>query len=157
MALDPGTGEELWSAVAGDPSKGETFPAAPIAWNGKVFMGNAGGDNFAVKGRLMSFDAKTGGRVWSFDLAPENGPAAQTWPQGTERFPKVGAASWTSYALDTATGVVFTPTGNAAPDFIQQVRPGRNLYTYSVVALHSPLGTLDTYYQLLENDYHDWD
>ena len=157
MALDPGTGEELWSAVAGDPAKGETFPAAPIAWNGMVFMGNAGGDNFAVKGRLMAFDVKTGGRLWSFDLVPEDGKAAQSWPEGTERFPKVGGASWTSYALDTSTAVVYTPTGNAAPDFIAQLRPGRDLYTYSVVGLDSRLGTLDSYYQLLENDYHDWD
>jgi alcohol dehydrogenase (cytochrome c) len=157
MALDPATGEELWSAVAGDPSTGETFPAAPIAWNGMVFMGNAGGDNFAVKGRLMAFDAKTGGRVWSFDLVPENGDAAKSWPQGTERFPKVGGASWTSYALDTVSGVVYTPTGNAAPDFISEVRPGRNLYSYSVVALDAHAGTLKTFYQLLEHDYHDWD
>ena len=59
MALDAATGEELWSVVAGDPSAGETFPAAPIAWNGMVFMGNAGGDNFAVKGRMMAFDTKS--------------------------------------------------------------------------------------------------
>ena len=157
MALDPFTGDELWSAVAGDPATGETFPAAPIAWNGMVFMGNAGGDNFAVKGRMMAFDAKTGGRAWSFDLVPENGKAAQSWPPGTERFPKAGGASWTSYALDTATGVVYTPTGNAAPDFISELRPGANLYTYSVVALDAHEGTLKTYYQLLERDYHDWD
>lgn len=157
MALDPATGDELWSAVAGDPSRGETFPAAPIAWNGMVFMGNAGGDNFAVKGRLMAFDASTGGRIWSFDLVPESGDAARTWPEGTERFPKVGGASWTSYALDTARGLVYTPTGNAAPDFIDGVRPGRNLYTYSVVALNTHAGTLDTFYQLLKQDYHDWD
>jgi alcohol dehydrogenase (cytochrome c) len=157
MALDPATGDELWSAVVGDPSRGETFPAAPIAWKDMVFMGNAGGDNFAVKGRLMALNAMTGGRVWSFDLVPEHGKAAQTWPEGTERFPKVGGASWTSYALDTATGVVYTPTGNAAPDFIAQVRPGRNLYTYSVVGLDSREGTLDSYTQLLDHDYHDWD
>lgn len=157
MALDPSTGDELWSGVAGDPAAGETFPAAPIAWNGMVFMGNAGGDNFAVKGRMMAFDAKTGGRVWSFDLVPETGKAAQSWPPGTERFPKVGGASWTSYALDTATGVIYTPTGNAAPDFISELRPGANLYTYSVVALDAREGTLKTYYQLLERDYHDWD
>ena len=157
MALDPATGDELWSAVAGDPATGETFPAAPIAWNGMVFMGNAGGDNFSVKGRLMAFDAKTGGRLWSFDILPENGDAAKSWPPGTERFPKVGGASWTSYALDTATGVVYTPTGNAAPDFIAEVRPGHNLYSYSVVALDSRDGTLKTFYQLLDHDYHDWD
>jgi alcohol dehydrogenase (cytochrome c) len=157
MALDPSTGEELWSAIAGDPSKGETFPAAPVAWDDKVFIGNAGGDNFSVKGRMMAFDASTGGRLWSFDLVPENGTAAQSWPEGTERFPKVGGASWTSYAIDTANGVVFTPTGNAAPDFLAQVRAGRDLYTYSVVALNAKAGTLDNYYQLLEHDYHDWD
>jgi len=157
MALDPETGEELWSVVAGDPSTGETFPAAPVAWKGMVFMGNAGGDNFAVKGRVMAFDAKTGGRLWTFDLLPENGPAARTWPPGTERFPKVGGASWTSYALDTTTGVVYTPTGNAAPDFIAEFRPGRNLYSYSVVGLNAQEGTLDAFYQLLDRDYHDWD
>lgn len=157
MALDPATGEELWSAVVGDPSTGETFPAAPIAWNGLVFMGNAGGDNFAVKGRLMALDVKTGGRVWRFDLVAENGEAARSWPEKMELFPKVGGASWTSYALDTATGVVYTPTGNAAPDFIEGVRPGRNLYTYSVVALDSREGTLHTFYQMLEHDDHDWD
>jgi alcohol dehydrogenase (cytochrome c) len=157
MALDAATGEELWSAVSGDPSAGETFPAAPIAWNGMVFMGNAGGDNFSVKGRVMAFDANSGGRVWTFELLPENGVDARSWPASTERFPKVGGASWTSYALDTATGVVYTPTGNAAPDFIAEFRPGRNLYSYSVVGLHAREGTLDTFYQLLERDYHDWD
>src|SRR3569623_3192302 len=105
----------------------------------------------------MACDVKTGGRVWSFDLVPEDGKAAQTWPLGTERFPTVGGASWTSYALDTSTAVVYTPTGNADPDFIEGVRPWRNLYTYSVVGLDSRLGLLDSYYQLLARDYHDWD
>lgn len=157
MAIDARTGEEMWSVVVGSPADGETFPAAPIAWNGMVFMGNAGGDNFRVKGRLMAFDAKTGGRLWSFDLLPENGPESRSWPAGTERFPKSGGASWTSYALDTATGVVYTPTGNAAPDFIEGVRAGRDLYTYSVVALDARVGSLKTWYQLLPHDYHDWD
>ena len=157
VALDARTGEERWSVVAGSPADGETFPAAPIAWKGTVFMGNAGGDNFRVKGRLMAFDAKTGGRLWSFDLVPEDGPASQTWPEGTERFPKSGGASWTSYALDTARGVVYTPTGNAAPDFMENFRPGRNLYSYSVVALDVHAGTLASWYQLLPHDYHDWD
>lgn len=157
MALDARTGDEMWSVVVGSPANGETFPAAPIAWRGTVFMGNAGGDNFRVKGRLMAFDAKTGGRVWSFDLLPENGPASETWPPGSERFPKAGGASWTSYALDTASGTVYTPTGNAAPDFAESFRPGRNLYTYSMVALDARQGTLATWYQLLPRDYHDWD
>jgi PQQ-dependent dehydrogenase (methanol/ethanol family) len=156
-ALDARTGEVLWNVVAGDVKRGETFPAAPIAWGGLVFIGNAGGDNFGVTGRMMAFDAETGGRVWSFDLMPEFGEASRTWPPATEVIPKAGGATWTSYALDTLAGSVFLSTGNAAPDFLDQVRPGTNLYTYSVVELDARLGTLKSSRQLLERDNHDWD
>jgi alcohol dehydrogenase (cytochrome c) len=49
-ALDARTGRALWNVAAADPSKGETFPAAPAVWRGLVFIGNAGGDNFGVRG-----------------------------------------------------------------------------------------------------------
>ena len=54
-----------------DPKKGETAPAAPIAWNGLVFIGNAGGDMKGVKGRMYALDAKTGKIVWEFYLVPK--------------------------------------------------------------------------------------
>jgi alcohol dehydrogenase (cytochrome c) len=157
LALDARTGRELWNVVAGSPRAGETFPAAPIAWGGLVFIGNAGGDNFGVLGRMMAFDARTGGRVWSFDLVPSAGEASLTWPNETERVPRAGGATWTSYALDTAAGTLYVPTGNAAPDFLGQVREGSNLYTTSVVALDARTGTLRTWHKLLERDVHDWD
>jgi PQQ-dependent dehydrogenase (methanol/ethanol family) len=156
-ALDARTGKTLWNVVAGDVTRGETFPAAPIAWGGLVFIGNAGGDNFGVTGRMMAFDAETGGRVWSFGLVPEAGEAGRTWPPDTEVIPRAGGATWTSYALDTLAGSVFLATGNAAPDFLDQVRPGTNLYTYSVVELDARLGTLKSSSQLLKKDNHDWD
>jgi alcohol dehydrogenase (cytochrome c) len=156
-ALDAWTGKTLWNVVAGDPTKGETFPAAPIAWEGLVFLGNAGGDNFGVKGRIMAFDAGTGARIWSFDLVSESGRAARSWPPATETLPKAGGASWTSYALDSATGTLYVPTGNAAPDFLPASRPGANLYAYSVVAVDARTGELRTHYPILSRDYHDWD
>jgi alcohol dehydrogenase (cytochrome c) len=156
-ALDARTGEELWNVVAGEVKKGETFPAAPVAWGGLVFIGNAGGDNFGVTGRMMAFDARSGGRVWSYDLTPDAGAAGRTWPAETETVPKGGGATWTSYALDTLTGSVFLATGNAAPDFLDQVRPGANLHTYSVVELDARLGTLKHAEQMLPRDNHDWD
>lgn len=156
-ALDARTGKALWNVVAGDVTKGETFPAAPIAWGGLVFIGNAGGDNFGVTGRMMAFDADSGGRIWSFDLVPEAGEASHTWPPSTEVIPKAGGATWTSYALDTLAGSVFLATGNAAPDFLDHARPGTNLHTYSVVELDARLGTLKSSRQLLERDNHDWD
>jgi alcohol dehydrogenase (cytochrome c) len=157
LALDARTGKELWNVVAGDVSKGETFPAAPIAWGDLVFIGNAGGDNFGVTGRMMAFDPHTGGRVWSTNLIPEAGEASRSWPPGTEVLPKTGGATWTSYALDTIAGSLFLATGNAAPDFLVEARPGANLHTYSVLELEPRLGTLKRARQLLPRDLHDWD
>jgi alcohol dehydrogenase (cytochrome c) len=157
LALDARSGAELWNVVAADPTIGETFPAAPVAWNGMVFIGNAGGDNFGVVGRMMAFDARTGGRLWSTPLVASSGAAARTWPPEVEQFPRAGGATWTSYAVDTSAGLVYVPTGNAAPDFLPGVREGANLYTYAVVALDARSGAVRRVYQLLDGDFHDWD
>jgi alcohol dehydrogenase (cytochrome c) len=156
-ALDAYTGRELWNVVVGDVEKGETFPAAPLAWSDLVFIGNAGGDNFGVTGRMMALDARTGGIVWSLELVADAGEAARTWPPSSEVIPRGGGATWTSYALDTLTGGLFVATGNAAPDFLGQARPGANLHTYSVVEIDARLGTMRRARQLLERDIHDWD
>lgn len=156
-ALDARSGREIWNVLAGDVKKGETFPAAPVAWQGLVYIGNAGGDNFAVTGRMMAFDARTGARVWSFDLVPRSGVASQTWPAETNAVPRGGGTTWTSYTLDTLAGAIYVPTGNAAPDFLQEVREGDDLYTYSVVGLDARTGALLRNYQLLKRDFHDWD
>lgn len=157
-ALDAGTGEEVWNVPIGNPAIGETFPAAPVASNGRVFIGNAGGDNFGVTGRMMAFDANTGAKLWSADLVPTSGPASQTWPPATAQHPKGGAATWTSYTLDAQHHLLWVPTGNAAPDFLKSLRPGRNLYAYSVVALDTKTGAVKAAKQLVtEDDFHDWD
>ena len=44
IAYDAKNGKRLWSTPIADAAKGESVPAAPIAWNGLVFIGNAGGD-----------------------------------------------------------------------------------------------------------------
>lgn len=156
-ALDARTGEETWNVLAGDVTKGETFPAAPVAWHGLVYIGNAGGDNYAVTGRMMALDARTGARVWSFDLIPSTGEANGTWPAETDRVPRGGATTWTSYTLDTLSGSLYVPTGNAAPDFLESVRVGIDSYTYSVVVLDARTGVFRRVYHLLPRDFHDWD
>ena len=156
-ALDARTGEEVWNVRAGDVARGETFPAAPVAWHGLVYIGNAGGDNFGVTGRMMAFDARTGSRVWSFELVARTDSATLTWPAESNRVPRAGGTTWSSYTLDTLAGVLFVSTGNAAPDFLAAVRPGANAYTYSVVALDARTGALRRAYPLLETDVHDYD
>src|SRR5215813_5865071 len=71
LAYDFKTGKRIWETAIGDPKKGESAPAAPIAWNGLVFIGNAGGDIKGIKGRMYALDAKTGKIVWEFYLVPK--------------------------------------------------------------------------------------
>jgi len=157
MALDANTGQLVWESQMADAAKGETIPAAPIAWNGMVFIGQAGGDNKGVRGRMMAFNQADGKQVWSFDLVPVTGEGADTWPPETPENPRTGGATWTSYTLDAATGSLYVPVGNAAPDFDIKARPGLNLYTNSIVVLDAKTGAFREYYQLTPNDFHDWD
>lgn len=157
VGIDAATGRELWDVAIGDPQKGESVPMAPIAWNGLVFVGNAGGDNFGVTGRIYGLDANTGRTVWQFNVVPDTGPARATWERASVENPPTGGATWTSYALDESNGILFVTTGNPAPDFVEQLHPGKNLYTNSLLALDARTGRLIAYVQPVKRDFHDWD
>jgi alcohol dehydrogenase (cytochrome c) len=157
VAINAADGQQLWDVAIGDPKSGESAPLAPIAWSGLVFAGNAGGDNFGVTGRIYALDAASGREVWRFDTVPASGPARATWLKASAANPPSGGATWTSYALDEANGILYVPTGNAAPDFAQALRPGENLYTNSLLAIDAKTGRLLSYVQPLKGDFHDWD
>jgi alcohol dehydrogenase (cytochrome c) len=137
------------------PAPGEFYTAAPVAWDGRVYLGNAGSDYGGI-GHIRAFDAKTGKRLWSFDTVPSTGDAAKTWPDDPKRV-KAGGGTYSSYALDTEAGLLYSPVGNPGPDFVRGYRTGDNLYTSSVVALDAKTGELKGYHQLVRNDFHDWD
>jgi alcohol dehydrogenase (cytochrome c) len=71
--------------------------------------------------------------------------------------PVAGGATWTSYTLDPDAGLLYVPGGNPAPDFVPTVRPGSNLFTDSVVVLDARTGEYRAHYQLVPEDFHDWD
>jgi len=164
------TGKPLWSTVIADPAKGESVPASPIAWNGLVFIGNAGGDNKGVKGRMYALDATNGHIVWEFYMVPKaptdaaRGPAAAgaapkiaaSW-QNAKGMPITGGATWTSYSLDPVKGLLYVPGGNPAPDFAKASRAGENLFASSIVVLDAKTGAYQKHFQLVTRDFHDWD
>ena len=157
LALDAQTGKLLWDVVIADPKKGESVPMAPIAWNGLVYVGNAGGDNFDVQGRIYGLDAATGREVWKFQTVSKTGPTAKTWAKASPANPPGGGATWTTYALDEDKGILYVSTGNPAPDFIKSMRPGQNLYSNSLLALEAKTGKLIAWAQPVIGDFHDWD
>ena len=168
LAYDFKTGERLWETAIADPKMSESAPAAPIAWNDLVFIGNAGGDFKGVKGRMYALDAATGRIVWEFYLVPRQPGDPMRGPQGdlpldTSSWnvaggsPISGGATWTSYTLDPTTGLLYVPGGNPAPDFAATLRGGANLYTDSVVVLDAKTGAYRTHFKLAPKDWHDWD
>lgn len=157
LGIDALTGQLRWDVAIGDPDKGESVPMAPLVWNDLVFVGNAGGDNFGVTGRIYALDAATGKTVWQFNVVPDSGPARATWPNASPENPPTGGATWTTYALDELTGTLYVSTGNPAPDFVLALRTGDNLYTNAVLALDARTGRLQTYIQPIKRDFHDWD
>jgi alcohol dehydrogenase (cytochrome c) len=170
IAYDAKTGKELWATQISDPKLAETIPAAPIVWDGRVYVGNAGGDFYGVKGRMYALDVATGKIVWEYYLVPKDHPATRpsggpNTPEGirdatwgnTAEFPISGGATWTSYTIDPATGLLYVPGGNPGPDFYSAVRPGANLYAGSVIVLDAKSGTYRAHYEIVPADYHDWD
>jgi len=156
LAMDPASGRVLWDQTIDAAGHGVTIPMAPLAANGLVFVGNAGGDAVGVTGHVYAFDARDGHQVWKFDVVPSSGPARETWPNEAH-IPVSGGAFWTSFTYDAANNVLYVPAGNPAPDFDIELRRGDNLYTNSVIALDAATGRMLGYNQLVKHDFHDWD
>jgi alcohol dehydrogenase (cytochrome c) len=154
LALDAASGKLLWDVRVADGALGYEITGAPVAFDGKVFTGDAGADT-GIRGRIYAFDARTGALVWTFDIVPRAGDAAAaSWSGNTD---KGGGATWSSMAIDPVRRLLFVPTGNPAPDFNDASRGGDNLYTDSVVALDMATGKLSWYVQQVPHDLHDWD
>ena len=168
LAYDFKTGARLWQTPIADARLGESTPAAPIAWNGLIFIGNAGGDLKGVKGRIYALDAQSGAIVWEVYLVPKQpgdptrGPQAttpldaSTWANQSMT-PITGGATWTSYTLDPTRAELYIPSGNPAPDFATGPRAGANLYSGSVVVLDAKTGAYKRHFKVVPTDWHDWD
>jgi hypothetical protein len=111
--MDPADGHVLWDHVIDAQGPGVSIPMAPIAANGLVYIGNAGGDQPKVTGHVYALDANDGHIVWKFDVVPGTGPARATWTN--PKYPISGGAFWTSFTLDETNGVLYVPAGNPAP------------------------------------------
>jgi alcohol dehydrogenase (cytochrome c) len=158
LALDATDGHLLWDVPLDVAGPGVTVPMAPIAWNGLVFIGNAGGDRVGVIGHVYALQAATGRVAWKFDVVPASGPARSTWGRGAaSAYPISGGAFWTSFTLDEPSGVLYVSAGNPAPDFDAAVRDGDNLYANSLIALDAATGKMLGFNQLVKHDFHDWD
>jgi alcohol dehydrogenase (cytochrome c) len=157
VALDQLTGKVVWDVPAGDPGVSEGITAAPLYYDGKVIVGFTGGE-YAVRGRISAYDAKTGKRLWNFYTVPGPGEIGHsTWPRDNEAWKYGGAPVWQTPSVDPELGMIYFTTGNAAPDLNGAIREGDNLFTVSLVALDASTGQYRWHFQLVRHDIWDFD
>ena len=123
VALDAKTGAVVWSVLSVDHDKPLTSTGAPRVVNGKVIIGNAGGE-FGVRGYITAFDADTGRRLWRFYTVPGNPAdgkeapylqaATSTWNGDFWKWGG-GGTVWDGMVYDPHLNLLYFGTGNGSP------------------------------------------
>jgi alcohol dehydrogenase (cytochrome c) len=157
VALDAGTGKQLWEHEASNALGGEGgFLSATMVYDNYVLLGPATSE-MGVNGWLGAFRADNGEPVWKFHAVPKKGEfGADTWPSDESR-EHSGGAIWGTFTYDPKQGRLYVPVSNPIPDFVGKVRLGANLFSNSMVALDAKTGKYLWHYQVTPHDEHDWD
>ena len=167
IALNAATGTPVWDIVTVDQSKPYAISGAPLVANGKVLIGNAGGE-FGVRGYISAYDAETGKLDWRFYTVPgdpsqpfENdamATAAKTW-KGKWWTAGGGGTVWNAISYDPELDLIYFGTGNGT-DWNQQLRSpggGDNLFLASIVAVKATTGEYVWHYQTTPGEEWDYD
>jgi alcohol dehydrogenase (cytochrome c) len=155
VALDARTGRPIWNTTVANTSAGYSLTGAPFTAKDKVIVGVSGGE-YGVRGFIVAYDAQTGAERWRFyTTAGPGDPGNDTW--GRDSWKHGGGTAWLTGSYDPETDLLYWGTGNPGPDMNGDVRPGDNLYTCSMIALHLESGKLAWYYQANPHNEFDWD
>lgn len=172
IALDAGTGRELWRTKLGDIAKGETMTMAPLVVKGKVLVGNSGGE-MGVRGWLTALHAETGAIAWrAYSTGPDTevliGPdfrphyasdrgvdlGVKSWPPG--KWEIGGGTVWGWISYDPELDLLYYGTGNPGPWNPEQ-RPGDNKWTAGIFARRPDDGQAIWFHQWSPHDLFDHD
>ena len=155
VALNAADGKVVRETPVASSSSGYSISGAPLVVDGLVVVGVAGGE-YGIRGFLAAYDVSTGRQRWKFDTIPGPGEAGHdTWEN--DAWQTGGGGTWVTGSYDPSTDLLYWGVGNPSPDFLADVRPGDNLFTASVIALHASTGTLAWHFQFTPHDEHDWD
>ena len=172
VAVDVKTGKEVWRTRMDDPGRGVTMTMSAFTVDGKVFVGNSGGE-MGVNGWLAALDVKTGKELWrahavgpdsDVHIGPDFKPfypqlkgkdlGVSTWPANMWR---TGAgSSWGFISYDPDLKLIYYGTSNPGPRVPAQ-RPGDNLWTSAMFARDPDTGMAKWAYQFTPHDQWDYD
>ena len=154
VALDATTGKGQWNVSLAEAGTGDSITEAPLVVNGKVIIAAGGGD-FGTRGFIVGLDATNGNQVWkTYTIPIPDEPGGETWPNGM--YQTGGGAAWMTGTYDSDTNTLLWGVGNPGP-WLAEMRPGKNLYSDSLLALDPDTGKIKWYYQYTANDSWDYD
>lgn len=109
----------------------------------------------AAPGDVCAYDTRTGERRWCFETIPSPGQFGNdTW--GKDSWKTAGGANaWGGLSVDEERGLVFLPLGSPSYIFYGGQRPGKNLFSNSIVALDAETGERVWHFQTVHHDL--WD
>jgi alcohol dehydrogenase (cytochrome c) len=155
IALNATNGALQWDTTVADYTAGYALTGAPLAVNGKVIVGIAGGE-YGIRGFIDAYSGKSGKQLWRFWTVPGPGEAGrETW--SGESWKTGGAPAWVTGSYDPELNLVYWGTGNPGPDWNADGRQGDNWYSCSLVALEADTGKLKWHFQFTPHDSHDYD
>jgi alcohol dehydrogenase (cytochrome c)/quinohemoprotein ethanol dehydrogenase len=169
IAVDAVTGARKWSVLTVDQSKPYTITQAPRVINGRVIIGNSGGEYNGIRGYISAYDADTGKLDWRFFTVPgdpskpfENDAmarAAKTWGGGEWWKRGGGGNVWDAISYDPKLNLLYFGTGNG---FIwsrehRSANQGDNLFSSSIIAVNADSGAYVWHYQVSPGEEWDYD
>ncbi len=172
VALDAKTGEVKWSAVNGDPTKGESATMAPLVVKDKVIVGNSGAE-FGVRGHLTAYDIATGEIAWrAYSTGPDEDllvDSEKTTQLGTpigadsslkswegDQWRIGGGTTWGWVTYDPKLDLIYYGSGNPSTWNPSQ-RPGDNRWSMTIFARDPDDGMAKWVYQMTPHDQWDYD
>jgi alcohol dehydrogenase (cytochrome c) len=162
VALDAGTGKELWKAKVVDYKQGHAITSPPTIAKNLVVTGFAGGE-YGVRGAITAYDQETGQQVWRTYTVPGPGePGNETWKG--DSWKTGGGAAWFVGSYDPQLNLVYYGASNAAPwgggvrgPDSSEYGQYTNLFTASTLALDADTGKIVWHYQTTPYDVWDYD
>ncbi len=169
-AIDPATGKaipsfgkdgriDLRENLGRDPELQSWSLTSPgVIYKDLLIVGGRNPETLpAPPGDIRAYDVRSGELRWSFHTIPHPGEFGyETWPKDAWKIS--GAANnWAGMAVDPERGIVYAPTGSAAPDFYGITRLGDDLFANTLLALDAATGKRLWHFQAVHHDMWDRD
>lgn len=172
VAVDAESGKQVWRTTLANIQKGETITMAPLVAEGKVIVGNSGGE-MGVRGWVAALDAGSGKLAWkAFNTGPDKDVliganfhpfydqdkgkdlGVKTWPADAWKIGGATVWGWISY--DPKLKLIYYGTSNPGP-WNHEQRPGDNKWSAGTFARDISTGEARWFYQSSPHDLYDHD